>query len=58
MFVQTVVLDNDQGAAIAWCYQQGLVLERHDNDETGQIELKLILTLPQFVYLKKLHASQ
>ena len=58
MFVQTVVLDNDQGAALVWCYQQGLVLERHDNDETGQIELTLNLTLPQFAYLKKLHTSQ
>ncbi|RZI46296.1 GTPase HflX [Candidatus Finniella inopinata] len=53
-FVQTLVLKNDEGAALAWCYQQGLVLERYDDETTGQIDLKLFLTASQLDYLRKI----
>jgi GTP-binding protein HflX len=50
-FVREVSLRGDQGAALAWCYQQGLVLERQDSEE-GQIYLKLTLTPDQFKKLQ------
>ena len=52
-FEKTVVLNSDQGSILGWCYQQGLVLERYDNNETGHTELKLSLTSHQFEYLKQ-----
>lgn len=51
--VREVSLRGDQGAALAWCYQQGLVLDRHDNEE-GQIYLKLNLTPEQFKKLQSM----
>ena len=52
--IYTAQLSSHQGAALAWCYRHGLVLERHDDDQ-GHIHLKLQLTPFQRQYLQTLN---